>query len=245
MLYLKLFINFIMTTEYTNVVQLGSRLVNELKVFIENHNLVGTRDANYLIESFENFREMLADPLVSQELDNYKLKVQNPIEKYGVAEEVITLLEEGKSNPEIAEGLALRGLPIEAKHVLAFKREYKDADIISKIEKSNASVFDTQVQFQMIFDSLNSKLADLAHVDDERLANARVVREQLELEYTRELRMTIKDAQALAEAMLNMENNKKIITIMLDTVNKMCGPTVFNQVASEVRKQKLIFGSGL
>ena len=234
-----------MTTEYTNVVQLGSRLINELKVFIENHNLIGTKEANYLIDSFEQFKEMLADPLVSQELDNYKLTTQNPIEKYGVVEEVITLLEDGESNADIASSLALRGLPIESKHVLAFKREYKDADIISKIEKSNASVFDTQVQFQMIFDSLNSKLKNLETVDDERLARARVVKEQLELEYTRELRMTIKDAQALAEAMLNMENNKKVITIMLDTVNKMCGPTVFNQVASEIRKQKLIFSSGL
>lgn len=234
-----------MTTEYTNVVQLGSRLINELKVFIENNNLVGTKEANYLIDSFEQFREMLADPLVSQELDNYKLKVQNPIEKYGVVDEVITLLEDGESNADIASALALRGLPIETKHVLAFKREYKDANIISKIEKSNASVFDTQVQFQMIFDSLNSKLADLAHVDDERLANARVVREQLELEYTRELRMTIKDAQALAEAMLNMENNKKVISIILQTINKECTPTVFNKVWAEIKKQKVIFGSGL
>ena len=233
------------TTEYTNVVQLGSRLVNELKVFIENNNLVGTRDANYLIESFEQFKEMLADPLVSQELDNYKLTTQNPIEKYGVVEEVITLLEEGRNSNEIAEALAIRGLPIEGRHVLAFKKEYQNANIVSKIEKSNTSVFDTQVQFQMIFDSLNSKLAELAHVDDERLANARVVREQLELEYTRELRMTIKDAQALAEAMLNMENNKKVISIILETVNKECNPTVFNKVVSEIRKQKLIFGSGL
>ena len=234
-----------MTTEYTNVVQLGSRLINELKAFIENNNLVGTRDANYLIESFEQFKEMLADPLVSQELDNYKLTTQNPIEKYGVVEEVITLLEEGRNSNEIAETLAIRGLPIEGRHVLAFKKEYQNADIVSKIEKSNSSVFDTQVQFQMIFDSLNSKLAKLAHVDDERLANARVVREQLELEYTRELRMTVKDAKALAEAILNMENNKKVISIILETVNKECNPTVFNKVVSEIRKQKLIFGSGL
>lgn len=234
-----------MTTEYTNVVQLGSRLVNELKAFIENNNLVGTRDANYLIESFEQFKEMLADPLVSQELDNYKLTTQNPIEKYGVVEEVITLLEEGRSNSEIAEGLAIKGLPIESRHVLAFKKEYQSADIVRKIEKSNSSVFDTQVQFQMIFDTLNSKLADLAHVDEDRLAKARVVKEQLEIELLREIRMLSKDAQALMEAMNNLENNKKIITIMLDTVNKMCGPTVFNQVASEIRKQKLIFGSGL
>lgn len=234
-----------MTTEYTNVVQLGSRLVNELKVFIENHNLVGTRDANYLIESFEQFKEMLADPLVSQELDNYKLTTQNPIEKYGVAEEVITLLEDGESNADIANALALRGLPIETKHVLAFKKEYKNADIISKIEKSNASVFDTQVQFQIIFDSLNSKLKDLETVDDERLGKARVVREQLELEYTRELRMLTKDAKELAESMMNMQNGTKILQIILQTVNKECTPTVFNKIVAEVRKQKLIFGSGL
>lgn len=234
-----------MTTEYTNVVQLGSRLVNELKAFIENHNLVGTRDANYLIESFEQFREMLADPLVSQELDNYKLTTQNPIEKYGVVEEVITLLEEGRSNSEIAEGLAIKGLPIESRHVLAFKKEYQSADIVSKIEKSNSSVFDTQVQFQMIFDAIQTEIANLNLIDDEVLAKARVTRPQIKLEQYRELRMLAKDAQALMEAMNNMENNKKVITIMLDTVNKMCGPTVFNQVASEIRKQKLIFGSSL
>lgn len=245
MLYLKLFINFIITTEYTNVVQLGSRLINELKVFIENHNLVGTRDANYLIESFENFREMLADPLVSQELDNYKLKVQNPIEKYGVAEEVITLLEEGKSNPEIAEGLALRGLPIETKHVLAFKREYKDADIISKIEKSNASVFDTQVQFQMIFDAIQTEMTNLELMDDEVLAKARVTRPQVKLEQLRELRMLSKDAKELSESMMNMQNGTKILQIILQTVNKECTPTVFNKIVAEIRKQKLIFGSGL
>lgn len=234
-----------MTTEYTNVVQLGSRLVNELKAFIENHNLVGTRDANYLIESFEQFKEMLADPLVSQELDNYKLTTQNPIEKYGVVEEVITLLEEGRSNSEIAEGLAIKGLPIEGRHVLAFKKEYQSANIVSKIEKSNSSVFDTQVQFQMIFDAIQTEIANLNLIDDEVLAKARVTRPQIKLEQYRELRMLAKDAQALMEAMNNMENNKKVITIMLDTVNKMCGPTVFNQVASEIRKQKLIFGSGL
>lgn len=234
-----------MITEYTNVVQLGSRLVNELKTFIENHNLVGTRDANYLIESFEQFKEMLADPLVSQELDNYKLTTQNPIEKYGVVEEVITLLEEGRSNSEIAEGLAIKGLPIEGRHVLAFKKEYQSANIVSKIEKSNSSVFDTQVQFQMIFDAIQTEIANLNLIDDEVLAKARVTRPQIKLEQYRELRMLAKDAQALMEAMNNMENNKKVITIMLDTVNKMCGPTVFNQVASEIRKQKLIFGSGL
>lgn len=234
-----------MTTEYTNVVQLGSRLANELKVFIENHNLVGTRDANYLIESFEDFIDKLSDPLVSQELDNYKLTTQNPIEKYGIVEEVITLLEEGRNSNEIAEGLAIRGLPIEGRHVLAFKKEYQNADIVSKIEKSNSSVFDTQVQFQMIFDTINQEIANLESIDDETLAKARVTRPQIKMEQIRELRMTVKDAQALAEAMLNMENNKKVISIMLDTVNKMCGPTVFNQVASEIRKQKLIFGSGM
>jgi hypothetical protein len=234
-----------MTTDYTNVVQLGGRLINELKVFIENNNLIGTKEANYLIDSFEQFREMLADPLVSQELDNYKLKVQNPIEKYGVVDEVITLLEDGESNADIASALALRGLPIESKHVLAFKREYKDADIISKIEKSNTNVFDTQVQFQMVFDAINNEIANLDLIDDEVLAKARVTRPQVKLEQLREKRMMLKDAKELAESMMNMQNGTKILQIILQTVNKECTPTVFNKIVAEIRKQKLIFGSGL
>lgn len=228
------------TTEYTNIVQLGNRLVNELKVYIESNNLIGRPDANYLISSFEDFIDKLSDPIVSQELDNYKLTTQNPVERYGVVEEVITQLEEGKQSKDIAESLAIRGLPIEVKHITAFRREYQNADIVSKIEKSNASVFDTQVQLQMIFDSLNDKLAALAYVDDTRLEKARVVKEQLELEYTRELRMTIKDAKDLAEAINNMQNTSKFSQIVLNTVNSLCGPTVFNQVVSEIRKQKLM-----
>jgi hypothetical protein len=230
-----------MTTEYTNVVQLGSRLVNELKVFIENHNLVGTRDANYIIESFEEFIEQLSNPIVSKELDNYKLSIQNPIEKFGLVEEVIKCIEEGKDNKEIAEGLALRGLPIESKHISSFKKEYEKTDILTKIDKSNSSIFDTEVQLEMIFDSLQSQLQELEYVDEEMLIRARTTKYSLKTETIRELRMAIKDAKELSEAVLNLQNTKKFNQIVLETVNKECGLVVFNKVVTELRKQKLMF----
>jgi hypothetical protein len=234
-----------MTTEYTNVVQLGSRLVNELKVFIETNNLVGKSDATYLIESFESFKELLADPIVSKELDNYKLTIQNPIEKYGIADEVITMIEGGMNISSIVDHFKLRGLPIESKHVNTFSKGYQDADILTKIEKSNSSVFDTEIQLQMIFDTLTKKLADLEYADDDRLAKARVVKEQLEIEYIRELRMLSKDAQSLMEALMNLEQTKKFNSIVLEIINKECGATVFNKVVAELRKQKVMFGFGL
>jgi hypothetical protein len=230
-----------MTTEYTNIVQLGNKLVNELKFFIENKNLVGTKEANYIIESFEKFIEQLSNPIVSKELDNYKLSIQNPIEKFGLVEEVVKCIEEGKDNKEIAEGLALRGLPIESKHISAFKREYESADILTKIDKSNSSIFDTEVQLEMIFDSLQSQLQELEYVDEEMLIRARTTKYSLKTETIRELRMAIKDAKELSEAVLNLQNTKKFNQIVLETVNKECGPVVFNKVVTELRKQKLMF----
>ena len=229
--------------KYTNVVQLGQKLSYELKSFLENNKLIGTKDSTYLVDSFETFLELLSDPIVSKELDNYKLQIQNPVEKYGVAAEVIALLEEGKSNGVISEHLAYKGLSmISTEDIRKFSKEYETADVINKIEKSNTNVFDTTTQLQVIFDTLNDKLAKLNYVDDERLAKAKVVREQLELEYTRELRMTLKDAAQLAQAIENLNRQQKFNQLVLRTVSEKCGAAVYNSVVAEIRKQQLIFG---
>ena len=229
--------------EYTNVVQLGQKLSYELKTFLEYNNLIGTKEATYLVESFESFLDTLSDPIVSEKLDNYKLQVQNPIEKYGASNEVINLIEEGKSPALIVQQLGAKGLGmISIEDVKSYIKEYEQADIVTKIEKSNTSVFDTEAQLEVIFKTLQSEIDNLAYVDEEMLAKARTTKYQLKLEYLREVRMTVKDATTLAQAIENLTRQRKFNTLVLKTVLEKCGATVYNSLVSELRKQELIFG---
>lgn len=230
-------------TGYTNIVQLGNKIINELKTLLENEGLVGQSKWDYILESFEEFKIALADPLICKELDNYKIERLNSVEKLGLSSNVITLYEEGLSPREIATDLRKKGISLSENDIKNFITDYNKSSITSRIEKSNTSVFDTEVQLQTIFDDLNEALSDLNNLSNEdtkRLSNARVVKEQLQIELHKERRQSVKQASELAQAIANLQHIKEFNKMVLEEVMKE-SPAAYQRLIKRINEGRSIF----
>lgn len=192
-----------------------------------------------IVEELFAIGESLNDPVISGELDNYSLKIQSPIEKYGVASNVINLAEDGKSPEEISASLEYTGVIIDKKDIKQWLKQYENLPALKKLETSRGSIFDTQFQLQEIFERLHTLLERVEDKEDADYARAKVVKEQVVLDYMKEIRQSVKDASALAATVASMQSVENFKQIVVEEISKL-EPAVAQRIWRKIREAKQI-----
>ena len=227
----------------TNVIELGNNLSKQIRELLLDKGLVGQPEWDEVLFSLDNFINILNTPLVSKELDNYQITKRNKIENLGIVNEVVDMIEEGMTPHQISSRLKVDGLLISVREVSEFIEEYNEADILTKIDKSNISVFDTESQLERIFTELNNNLESLNNLteeDDIRLGRAKVVKESLKNETIREIRHIIKDAAAIMNMIANLQTVREFNKVMLEEIRKE-SPAVAARIQKRLVECRTIF----
>lgn len=206
---------------YTNVLQLGNRLHKEFRKTLEDNELIGISEWDYLLNSLSSFLDALADPLVSDNLDNYKIQRVNPIERLGLTSMVIQLIENGLTPKEISREYKGQGISISINDIESLLDSYNTAPITEKIERNNLSVFDTSQQLELLLSEILNITQEIEEISDEELKNARTTRSDIKIKLSAERRQTIKDAASLAQAIQMLQDTQNFKKAVLEEIGKL------------------------
>ncbi len=229
-------------SDYTNVLQLLSSYCDRFRLSLEQSSLLGTEPWQGLLEELLGIRDLLNDPAISAPLDNYQIQKQSPVERYGVASLVIALSEDNVTPRKISEHLESQGIPISEAEIKGWLKQYETAPITTKTDMVNGSIFDTQGQLQSVFDRLHSLLDEVDDRTDAHFASARITKEQVKLEYMKEIRQSIKDAASLAAVVANMQTVEQFKKVVVEEVGKV-DPATAQRIWKKIREAKAMFSS--
>jgi hypothetical protein len=227
--------------DYTNILQLGNKLVGELKEYFEDKSLIGSSKESYLLESFQEFISSLSNPIVSENLDNYKLTKQSLIEKLGLVKKIVDWNELGNGALDISRKLANSGVSITPTEIREFLKEYEQAPLLVKLEKSNNSVFDTESQLQILLEDLTELVDSVDLLSQEELKDGKETRTGLKLKVISEIRQLIKDAKDVIKDMKGVEEQKSFNKMVLSVVLKEAGQVTYNKILAEIRKNQALY----
>lgn len=226
--------------EYTNIVQLGNKLYQEFRMTLEYKGYIGLYEWDELLTSFKEFIDTLSDPLISKELDNYKIQKVNNVERLGLTQSVLDLTEDGLTPKDISRQLNFQGITILERDIISFLDEYESSPITTKIEKSNISVFDTSQQLELLLKDILTITEEIERLSDEELKNARTTRSEVKLKAQAERRQTLKDAATLAQEIRLLQDNQKFKEVIIKTIQKV-DPKVANKIYKELRQASILF----
>lgn len=220
---------------YTNVLQYHKDFHEEFLEVLKKESLVGKEPWYSLVLQLEEVSKLLQDPVVSKELDNYKLVVQSPIEKLGLGNNILSLYEEGYEIKDITNILNGQGFNITVKAVEKWLKEYESEGVLTKASYNYGSVFDTQIQLQNLFESLNTMLEEIKNKPDK--IYKRKDKDDILREYLAEIRQTIREAAQLASTVAAIKKAEEFQRIILEEINKE-SPITANKIISRITQLK-------
>lgn len=228
--------------EYKNVLQALHSFCENFQSALVTHSMIGQEPWTTLLEELLGLEELLNDPVVSEPLDNFKIAPISPVEKYGVANSVLALNEDGVSPKEIAVHLKNQNVPLSEKDVKEWLEIYSKTPITTKAEAVFGSVFDTQNQLQFLFENLNNMIEQVKLQTDEHFNAAKITKEQVVLEHFKETRQLIKDASTLMATVSGMQNVATFQKMVIEEVNKV-DPATAQRIWKRIKEAKIAFTS--
>ncbi len=218
--------------DYTNVLQLYKDFCEDFKDTLLEESLLGQEPWHSLLIQAEEINTLLSDNTITGELDNYKLTQANPIESLGVGNSVIALYEENYTTEDITTILNNQGFDLEVKDVKEWLKTYNKEGILTKASFNYGSVFDTQVQLQTLFESLNDMLLEIKHKPDS--SYKRKDKDDIIREYLAELRQAIREAAQLTSTVASIKKAEEFQQIVLEEINKespMVAAKIINRIS--------------
>lgn len=228
--------------DYTNVLQALNTFCDRFRGTLEQESMIGTSPWQELLEELLGIKDLLNDPVISQPLDNYQIQPQSPVEKFGAASIVIALSEDGMNPKSISAHLETQGIPISEAEIKGWLKAYQQAPITQKPAMANGSIFDTQGQMQIVFDKLHTLLDELDDQEDSHYLSAKITKEQVKLDYMKEIRQSIKDAASLAAVVANMQTVEQFKKVVIEEVNKV-DPATAQRIWKKIREAKAMYSS--
>jgi len=220
--------------EYKNVLQLYKNQCEKLKKLLIDTSLIGIEEWSILLEEFFELEELLSDPIISEPLDNVKLEVKSPVDKYGVGSYVLALYEDGVSVDNITKQLELQNIYIDTIDLTNWIIEINKQSIIDRTTNRYGSVFDTTSQLQ---NTLN-RLEELAiKVENENnLSNfKKTSKYEVLLSVISEIRKTIKDGHEFTKTIQALQKIDKFQQYVIEEIKQEspeCAQRIFRRLSN-------------
>ena len=205
--------------------------------------LYGKEPLATLLIELEGYIELIEDPTVSENLNNFSLTKLHPIDRLGCGLIVTRLYEQGLSTKEISKQIgAYSSHQITEAEVDSWLAEYQTSPISQRRDKVNSSIFDTANQLESLAIRL-SELAALAEQEDDQIyAAGKTTRWNVLLDYQKELRATVKDASSIIKAIHEMNTMKEMATIIVEEIGQV-DPRVQRAIYKRLREKSVLFKS--
>lgn len=224
---------------YNNLVlefkEIGKTLRSSLsgEVDIENIRLIS--------QHLDGLIELLDDPVIAEPLNNFNLNEVSKIDLLNLGKSVLGLYKTGISTYQIARTCSAQvGQHITKKEVEAWIEDFDQRSIAGKQKVVYGSIFDTTDRLEEIYISIMKLNETVKSRDENYYKNAKVVKEQVELEVTRELRQLVSEADKLASKIRMAEDIKRFIGLVLECLKKEA-PLVHIRVLKLLREEQAAF----
>lgn len=194
-----------------------------------------------LIAELDGYLELLEEPTISENLNNFSLTRLHPIDRVGCGLVVTRLYEQGLSTKEISKQITTYSShQITEADVDSWISEYQTSPISQRRDKVNSSIFDTANQLELLAVKLSELTIQAEQTDDQIFAAARTTEIQVKLEIQKELRATVKDASSIIKAIHEMNNMKEMATVIVEEIGRV-DPQVQRAIYQRLRSQSLLF----
>lgn len=225
----------------------SKELIDNLYRFRENLanavldcDMAGTVIFNNVLNELDSILEEYRDPI---EIDPTYLSSSLLIDRLGLAFSVIRLYQDGFTENEIAQTITNQvGQEItvaEVKKWLELNRT--DLDFTNP-RATRGSIFDTQSRMQDLFEKLYDKLEEISQKSEERFRAGKLSKDEVELEYLKEVRQLTKDGAAIVAAVSTMTRIKEFQKIVVEAIGQV-SPSAQQYILRKLNEQRHIMGA--
>ena len=226
---------------YNNIVLAFKDLSTQLKSLISESESIPSSELAIISQELEGLVLLLDDPIIAAPLDNFNLSQVNKIDLLNLGKDVLGLYKTGSSLYQIAKTCSQQvGQPISKKEVQQWIDEFDQRSVSGKQRIVYGSVFDTTDRLEEIYISIMKLNETVKSRDENYYKNAKVVKEQVELEVVRELRQLVSEADKLASKIRMAEDIKRFISLVLQCL-KQEAPMVHTRVLKLLREEQAAF----
>lgn len=203
--------------------------------------VLGREPITSLVLELDGYIEVLDDPTISQNLNNFTLTKMHPIDKLGCGLVVTRLYEQGASEREISKQISTyTNQEISEEEVSSWLSEYQSSPISQRKGKVNSSIFDTANQLENLAVRLTQLMTLVEREDDQIFAAGKTTRWNVILEYQKEMRATVKDASAIIKAIHEMNTMKELAMVIVEEIGQV-DPRVQRAIFSRLRERSVMF----
>lgn len=190
-----------------------------------------------LLEELDGLTQLVEDSYPSG-----LLVKESTLERLGLVSKVANLDKAGLSPKDIA-GIILTqtGVEVSEKDIVD-ALAYEGPTTYEKSVSLRGSIFDTQRRFQEVFEHLYDTLEKIKLKDELYYKGNKLSRDEVELEYLRELRQLSKDAAAIVAAVSAMSRLRDFQKAVLDVIGTV-SPSVQQQILRKLNEQKALISS--
>jgi phage terminase Nu1 subunit (DNA packaging protein) len=194
-----------------------------------------------LIVELEGYLDVLEDPTVSENLNNFSLARLHPIDRLGCGLVVTKLYEQGLSTKEISSQITTYSShQVSEADVDLWLKDYQASPISQRRDKVNSSIFDTANQLELLAVRLSELSIQAEQTDDQIFAAARTTEVQVKLEIQKELRATVKDASSIIKAIHEMNTVKEMAKVIVEEIGRV-DPKVQRAIYQSLRNKSVLF----
>jgi hypothetical protein len=193
-----------------------------------------------LMEELDGLIDVFDKPI---EIDPAYLKKSSIIDRLGLGFQVIKLYEEDYKEIQIGEILTNQtGLTITTAEVKKWLEINKNDLTISKPVALKGSVFDTQARMQEIFEDLYIRIDTIRAKSEDAYKGNKVSKDEVELEYLKEVRQLVKDAANIVSAVSTMNRVNDFQKLVIEVIGQV-SPAAQQQLLRKLNEHRVIMGS--
>lgn len=225
---------------YNNLIFSFKDLSERFKSLLESPD-ISLPELNLISQEFDGLIQLLDDPIISQPLDNFELSKVNKIDLLSLGKDVLGYYKSGQSYFQIARMCTQQsGESITKKDVEEWIKEFDQRSISGKQRVVYGSIFDTTDRLEEIYIAILQLRETIKNRDSDYYKNAKVVKEQIELETLRELRQLVSEAEKLASKIQMAEDIRRFTNLVLQCLKKEA-PLVHTRVLTLLRQEQAAF----
>lgn len=208
---------------------------------LAEESFLGREPFDSLLVELNGYVDLLDDPTISDNLNNFKLVKAHPIDVLGCGLAVTRLYEQGLDARQIATQLTkYTREQIAEEQVRDWLEKYQTSPISQQRGKTSSSIFDTANQLEMLCVQLTRIVSEVEAEDDQIYAAAKTTRHQVKTEVLREMRATIKDAYNIVKAAHEMNNTRELANWIVEVVGEF-SPEIQRKLYKRLKEQSVLF----
>lgn len=219
-------------TDYINILQLLDKWLDRFREYLMDMTLLGSEPWTSFLSELQGIRELLDDPAISEPIDNTAIRILSPIDRLGIGQMVISLVEGGMDTEDLAGFLSTKfSTIITSAQVQSWLDEYNNSGISVRTQTLTRDVFDTRSHYQQMLVDIQQQLEELIRKDDEDFR--RTSKDEVISQVRSEMRMLLKDARALYKEEAAGQGSQIFTQIALEVIEEMCpeaAPVIFNRL---------------